>query len=49
MRYLQQLDIKEFRGIKNLQLNDFGDVSVIVGENNIGKTTILEAISLFEC
>ena len=48
MVLIKQLEIKEFRGIKEckspLKLSKF---TVIVGRNNSGKTTILEALSLF--
>ena len=45
---INSLSIKSLRGIKNLELKDFGDVNVILGDNNTGKTTILEAIRLFK-
>lgn len=40
------LHITDFRGIEDLKLSDLGRVNLIVGENNTGKTTLLEAISL---
>ena len=44
--YLQSLNIKQFRGIKNLQLNNFNNFNIILGGNNVGKTTILECIRI---
>ena len=36
--------VKNFRGIKELYIPEFGDINIIVGDNNCGKTSILEAI-----
>lgn len=40
------LKIENFRGIKNLELDDLGRVNLILGKNNTSKTSILEAIFL---
>jgi putative ATP-dependent endonuclease of OLD family len=40
---LKSLYIKNFRNIKELEM-EFSSLTVIVGENNIGKTTILKAL-----
>lgn len=48
MNYLSYLNIKNFRGVKNLELKDLLTMNIIVGDNNSGKTSILEAISLLE-
>lgn len=40
---IRQLDIENFRGIKNLSLN-LDDTTVIFGTNNTGKSTIMAAI-----
>jgi putative ATP-dependent endonuclease of OLD family len=37
--------IRNFRGIKDLHL-DLGDVTVLIGENNSGKTSVLDALRL---
>jgi AAA15 family ATPase/GTPase len=37
------LNIQNFRGIKSLEMSDFGQVNVLVGKNNSGKTSVLEA------
>ena len=44
---LEQLKIKNFRRFKYFELNHLGRVNLLVGENNSGKTSILEAIQLF--
>lgn len=46
--YFDTINISEFRGIKNLMLNGVNHVNIIAGDNNSGKTSILEAISLFK-
>ncbi|MGV8120129.1 MAG: ATP/GTP-binding protein [Candidatus Xenobiia bacterium LiM19] len=38
------ITIEGFRGITQVSVNDFGRVNVIVGKNNCGKTTLLEAL-----
>lgn len=45
---LKNLDINEYRGIQNLQLDNLGKINIIAGENNTGKTSILEVIESLE-
>ncbi|MFA8450886.1 MAG: ATP/GTP-binding protein [Bacteroidales bacterium] len=40
------IDIKNFRGIKSLSLEGIKQFNVLVGNNNSGKSTVLEAIFL---
>ena len=40
---LSKLRIENYRGIKDLELT-LGEVTVLVGENNCGKTTVLNAL-----
>src|SRR5208337_3417551 len=40
---LRHLEIQNFRGITNLKL-DMGDTTVLIGENNTGKTAVLDAM-----
>jgi len=40
---LHNLQIKNFRGITDLDLN-FGETTVLIGENNTGKTAVLDAL-----
>lgn len=44
---INNLTIKRLRGIKNCSLEDFGRFNIFLGQNNCGKTTVLEAIYLF--
>lgn len=43
---IKELFLKNFRGIKSGRLEDFAQVSILIGPNNSGKTTILEALYL---
>lgn len=45
MRY-QSLSIENFRGITNLEITDMKRVNLLVGRNNCGKTSVLEAVFL---
>ena len=44
--FLTKLSVDSFRGIRNLCIDDIGEINILVGENNSGKTSILEAIML---
>ena len=43
---IQNLHINSFRGLKDLHLSELGFVNILVGKNNSGKTSVLEAISI---
>ena len=45
-RIFDSLLISKFRGIQNLELSDLGQVNILVGPNNSGKTSVVEAVSL---
>ncbi len=44
--YLKSLHIKNFRGIKETTIQWHKGVNVLVGENNAGKTAVLDALRL---
>lgn len=44
---LQNLEISNFKAFKSVQLNDLGRVNLLVGKNNCGKTSVLEALRVF--
>ena len=46
MAFLKTVDIKSFRGIRDLSIKKLGSINLIVGDNNCGKTSVLEAIEL---
>jgi hypothetical protein len=47
LKNIRMLSINQFRGIQNLELSDFGQTNLFVGNNNSGKTSVIEAIELF--
>lgn len=42
--YVKDLEIDLYRGIKNLELNNLSDINILTGDNNSGKTSILEIL-----
>jgi AAA15 family ATPase/GTPase len=44
---IQKLEIKNYKGFDNLKINELSNINLIGGENNIGKTSFLEAIFTF--
>ena len=44
---LDSLEIRNFRGFEHLQIERLGRVNLIVGKNNVGKTSLLEALQLY--
>ncbi len=46
MTLLQELSLVAYRGITELVLEDLTPISLVVGDNNAGKTSILEAAAL---
>jgi hypothetical protein len=45
---MDRLEIENFRGFDRLALSGLRRVNVLVGENNVGKTSVLEAIYLLQ-
>lgn len=45
--HLPRLEINGFRGIRSLAFPRLGRVTVLTGQNSVGKTTILDAIRLY--
>lgn len=43
---LQELNIKAFRGLENVRFEGLRRLNILVGINNVGKTSVLEAISI---
>lgn len=44
---LNSLEIQNFRGFRHLQIERLGRVNLIVGKNNVGKSSLLEALRLY--
>ena len=45
--HLPSLQIKGFRGLRELTIPNLGRVTLLVGRNGIGKTTVLEGVKLW--
>ena len=43
---MKDLEIENFRGFRRFQMKDLGRINLIVGTNNCGKTTVLEAVHI---
>ncbi len=41
-----EIEIKKFRGLKNIRLTNLAKINLFAGINNSGKTTVLEAVKL---
>lgn len=46
MSKLEAMRIHSFRGLTDVTLDHFSKINLFVGENNAGKTSLLEAIYL---
>ena len=44
---MKSLKIKSYKNFGKLVLNDLASINLIVGKNNVGKSALLEAISIF--
>lgn len=44
---LTSLKVENFRCFKSFELQELGRINLLVGENNCGKTSILEAVRIF--
>jgi len=45
-QHVFRIDVTSYRGITNFTIDDLADINIIVGENNCGKTSLLEAIQI---
>ena len=43
---IKRLEVKAFRGLSGLVLDDLARVNILVGGNGVGKTSVLESIAL---
>ena len=42
---ISQVKITNFRGYKDETIIDFGELTAFVGRNDVGKSTVLEALN----
>ena len=47
MMNLENVTIHQFRGLRDLELKDLGRINLLVGINNSGKTSVLEALEIY--
>lgn len=47
-KHLSEFNISSFRGISDLKLNNLKDINIITGDNNTGKTSVLEILNYLE-
>jgi hypothetical protein len=44
---MNSLEVRNFRAFRDLKIEHLGRVNLLVGKNNVGKTSLLEAIQLY--
>lgn len=45
---LKKVKLKNFRGYSECEINFSDDITAIIGKNDIGKSTILEALEVWD-
>ena len=48
MAVINSINIETFRGISNLKLDNLAEINILTGDNNSGKTSILEILQSLE-
>jgi len=48
MAMIKDIEIVKYKGFKNLKLENLSQVNIISGENNVGKTALLEALFCYD-
>lgn len=44
---IQNIHIENFKSAKNVELTDCKRINLLIGKPNVGKSNLLEALSLF--
>lgn len=44
-KHLSYFKVENFKRFESLEVNDIGQFNLVVGDNNVGKTTLLEALA----
>lgn len=47
MNHIDEFEIGQFRGLRNLKIEGLSQINLLVGSSNSGKTSVLEAMSIF--
>jgi len=45
-KHITELNIETYRGIRDLEIKNLGDINILVGDNNCGKTSVLEVLKM---
>ena len=45
---IESATVERFRGLRRLEVTEFGRVNLIIGKNNCGKTALMEALMIAE-
>ena len=45
---IKDIQIQEYKGFKNLKLDNLSQINLISGKNNVGKTALLEALFIYD-
>lgn len=48
LQHLEYFKVNNFKGLESLELKDIRQFNLILGDNNIGKTSVLEALGIRE-
>lgn len=43
--HISEFTIESYRGLKDIRINNLGDFNILLGNNNCGKTSVLELLS----
>lgn len=46
---IEAVTVERFRGLRQLEIEGFGRVNLIIGKNDCGKTALMEAVSIVDC
>ena len=46
-RIVEQIQVKNFKSLKNLQIDGCKRINLLIGRPNVGKSNLLEAMSLY--
>lgn len=46
--FIKSIEIQSFRGIRSLRMEDLAQINILTGDNNCGKTSVLEVLESLE-